>query len=506
LLTFALALVLPFAAAQDAPALPHRAEVVPGKLYVSVYAHEIPSGDDKVPCWSFVSEGLERSGQHEIMVTLRRSRGKGWQDYSNDLFALYGQILAHVEQGQKFGPYDTIGLSGIDTFLGRKGRWAMICIPAEMFDGVEVPFQALAAVLIRDDEIEVVEKSSSLRVASMLGLAYRYYPCPPWSELGRKPVVSAKQFAKSFLNKFQIQPAPGVMVSSAAANLGVPGKKTIALRVEGSSLQRINAFLGARSIPDMFALMTDPDPEATMRYAWMPAEGKTGVIFADMGPWITGSFVAFVVGDDLEEAGNEVEDGIALVLAPATFARIKAALASGKPASIPVGTEGTVLEISFTQTFPVDPLLPKSFVPDSIGFVQAQSELAARLGDTSVLKDYVKVFASAVQSALAGADRGDARGLLVAVGLRPGKKIKVWTEAIEGTLPEATLKKLDESLAGVYAIEVQDGPVAFVLKGNLWDRKAERYPDSPAVWNMVKDAAGKPATSLEEIFAIIWPE
>ena len=510
LLAFAsvLALVLPFAAAQDPTALPHRAEVIPGVLYVTVYAHDIPNGDEKVPCWSFVSEGFERAGQPEIMFTLRRPRGKKWQDYSKDLFGLYGTILAQVVNGEKIGPYaiTDIELVTNGTFLGQKSPLAMICIPAEMFDGVEVPFQALAAVLIKDDEIEAAKKSSALRIASILGMTYRYYPCPPWSDLGRKPVVSAKQFAKSFLQKLEVQPAGGVSVRSSAASAGKPGKKTVVLRVEGSSLQGLNAFLGARSVPDMFALMTEPDPEATMRYAWRPAEDQTGVIFADMGPWITGSYVAFVVGEDLEERGDEVEDGIVLGLRPATFARVKAVLASGKPASIPIGSDGSVLEVLFTQTFPVDPLLPKSFVPDSIGFVQSQGELAARLGDTSVLKDYVKVFASAAQSALSGADQGDARGLLIAVGLRPGKKIRVWTEAFEGTLPEATMRKLEETLARVLAIDVTGGPVAFVLKGSLWDRKAKSYPESPAAWNMVKDASGKPATSLDEIFAIIWPE
>jgi hypothetical protein len=508
LLAFLLAFLVPSVAAQDAPVLPHRAEVVPGVLYVTVYAHDIPNGDVKVPCWSFVSEGFERAGQHEIVFTLKRPRGRKWQDYSKDLFGLYGMILAHAGDGGKIEPYATldIELTEDGTFLGQKGPLGMICIPAEMFDGVEVPFQALAAVLIRDDEIEAAKKSSALRIASILGMTYRYYPCPPWSELGRKPVVSAKQFAKSFLQKLEVQPAGGVSVRSSAASAGKPGKKSVVLRVEGSSLQGLNALLGARPVPDMFALMTEPDPDATMRYAWRPAEDQTGVIFANMGPWITGSYVAFVVGEGLEERGDEVEDGIVLGLRPATFARIKAALASGKPASIPIGSDGTVLQILFSQTFPVDPLLPKSFVPDNIGLVQSQSDLVARLGDTSVLKDYVKVFASAVQSALSGADRGDARGLLVAVGLKPGKKIRAWLEPIEGALPETTLKKLDDTLARVLAIEVTGGPVAFILKGNLWDRKAERYPDLPAAWSTVKDASGKPATSLDEIFVVIWPE
>jgi hypothetical protein len=132
LFAFPLALLVPLAAAQVAPSLPHRAEVIPGVLYVTVYAHDIPNGDDVIPCWSFVSEGLERAGQPEIVFTLKRPRGKKWQDYSEDLFGLYGTILVKVANGGWIGPYATIDISpsADGTFLGQKGPLAMICIPA----------------------------------------------------------------------------------------------------------------------------------------------------------------------------------------------------------------------------------------------------------------------------------------------------------------------------------------------------------------------------------------
>lgn len=495
----------PAAGAQSEPALPHRAEVVPGEIFVTVYAHDIPDKDDRVPCWSFVSEGFERYGQHELVLTLRRSRGKSWRDYTEDLFGLLSLVLDQNKKGVQINAYGGLVMDLQGGFMGQKGDWGLICIPAEMFDGVEVPFQALAAVLVRDGELEVMKRTSAVRVASMLGAAYRYYPCPPWSELGRKPVISAKDAGRSFLSKFEVRGAPGVAVRQ----IGIPRaneKKSVTLSVEGSSVQGLSGMLAGRPVPDLLALMTEPDPGSRMRYAWLPGKGNTGLIFARLGATVTGSYIAFMVGDDIEEVINVVEDGFALALSPASWARLKAAIASVQPDTIPIGKGGSVLKVVFTQTFPVDPLAPASFVPDSIGLAQPQSELTARFGNMTALKDSVQVFVTAAQSALAGADRGDARGLLVAVGLKPGRKVRIWTEALEGTLPEATSKKLDGTLARVLAPEVTGGPVAFVIKGTLWGREVKAYPDLPSAWSSAKDESGTPAKNLDEIFAIIWPD
>lgn len=490
--------------AQDAPALPHRAEIVPGKLYAHVYAHTVPNGEEKIPCWSFVSEGLASVGQHEMVFTLRRPRGKSWSDFSKDAFTIFEVILGQAEKGSKIEAYNGMTFTANGTFLGLKGDLGLLFVPAEMFDGVEVPFQTLAAVLAVGAEVEVMSRYSGLRLASMLGAASRYYPCPPWTEIGRKPVVSAKHVGKSFLDKFEVRHRSGVSVRKTMIP-GTSGRELIALRVEGASLQGLNAFLAGQPVPGMFALMTEPDPEASVRFAWLPAAGKTAAIYSQMGLWITGSYVAFIVGDDLEEVGNQVEDGIALVMSPATWARVRASIASAIPDTVPVGPKA-VLKTEFVQTTLVDPLAPPCYTPRFIGMVQPQAELEARLGDAAALKGSIETFTAAARSALAGADKGDACGLLIAVGLKPGKRIRIWREAIEGALPEATLKKLDEALARVPPVEVTGGPVAFILKGPLWDRKVKAYPDLPAAWSDLKDAAGKPLATLEEIFRIVWPD
>ena len=217
LLSYPLGLIPPLPGYQERLALPYRAEVVPGKLYVTVYEHDVKAADRKVPCWSFVSAGLERHRQHEIVFTLRRPRGKSWEASSEEILALFKGIYDNAEQGNRVEAYDGSILAKDTLFLANKGPWGLIYIPAEMFDGVDVPFEALAAVLIKGDEVEVMTKSSALRIASMLGAEYKYYPCPPWSDPSRKAVVSMKQFGKSILNRVDVRRVRGLRVSRSEA-------------------------------------------------------------------------------------------------------------------------------------------------------------------------------------------------------------------------------------------------------------------------------------------------
>lgn len=499
-LTFGLVLTLT-AAAQERSKLPHRAEVVPGKLYVTVYAHDIKTSGTKVHCWSFVSEGLERQGQHEIVFSLRRPRGKTWEDFSQEILGMFEGFYANAEQGNRVEAYDGSIMATDALFLANKSTWGLIYIPAEMFDGVEVPFEALSAVLIKGDEVEVMAKSSALRLASMLGAEYEYYPCPPWSDPSRKPVVSTKQFGKSVLSKVTQARTPGLMVS----RVGTDEISMISLGIEGSAAPALGAFLAGLPERGAVALMANPAPEATMRYSWMPDVGKTGVIFAKYGLWVTGSFALLVFGEGVEDKGKILEDGISLFLGPSSWNKLKTSIASLQPAKIPLGKD-VMFTTAFLHISTFDPLKPKPFVPRHIGLYQSQEELRARLGDMSSLNDYVQLFESAVSSALAGGEQGDARGFLIAVGVKPGKKVMHWCEAIEGSLPEETLNKLETLLGNIPPIEVKDGPVAFILKGALWGREVKAFPEYPSAWSKALEASGRPFTSLDDLLKIIWPD
>jgi hypothetical protein len=388
-------------------------------------------------------------------------------------------------------------------FLANKGPWGFIYIPAEMFDGVEVPFGALAAVLIKGDEVEVMAKSSALRLASMLGAEYQYYPCPPWSDPSRKPVVSTKQFSKSILNRVDKARMPGLTVSLSEAG----GASMVFLRIEGGSAAGLGSFVAKLPDKGVIALMTDPEPSATMRYAWLPAVGKTGVIYAKTGLHVSGCFalLIYIYGEEMKEGGGKFEDGIVLSLTPSSWNKLKASLTSLQTARITL-SDNTLLTTVFVDISAFDPLKPNPFFPRHIGLYQSQEELRARLGDMSSLNDYVQLFESAVSSALADGEQIYARGFLIAVGVKPGKKVMHWCEAIEGSLPEGTLNKLETLLGNIPPIEVKDGPVAFILKGALWGREVKAFPEYPSAWSKALEASGRPFTSLDDLFKIIWPD
>jgi len=57
----------------------------------------------------------------------------------------------------------------------------------------------LAGILLKDDEPEIVWSFGITRVVALLGMKYRYYPYPIWSDLKRDAVASSKSMKKNLL-------------------------------------------------------------------------------------------------------------------------------------------------------------------------------------------------------------------------------------------------------------------------------------------------------------------
>src|SRR5262245_12641464 len=86
-------------------ALPATVELVPGKLTARVVSHNLPVGSDTVPCWTYVSEGLARLGQDELVFTLRRRGAEAEGAFPPDPLMFFRQVHSLAEQGQIVGPW-----------------------------------------------------------------------------------------------------------------------------------------------------------------------------------------------------------------------------------------------------------------------------------------------------------------------------------------------------------------------------------------------------------------
>lgn len=134
-------------------------------------------------------------------------------------------------------------------------------------------------------------------------------------------------------------------------------------------------------------------------------------------------------------------------------------------------------------------------------------QLRARFGNDIIpLTAYIKALERRASEILAKEDKPEAKGLLIAVGIKSRKSTRIWCEAVEGAVPQGLLQRIERELAKIEAVDLKKGPAGFAMKVELFGRKPEKYPEFPQSW---VEATKKERTMLippDELFMIIWPD
>src|SRR5205823_4836360 len=126
---------------------------------------------------------------------------------------------------------------------------------------------------------------------------------------------------------------------------------------------------------------------------------------------------------------------------------------------------------------------PKGVALNRLRLYVPDAELRRRVGDdVKPLGNYIKALQQAAAKCLATEKLPKARGLLIAVGVKPGKKTRVWCQGVEGEIPDRILRKLEGELAKVEAIPVTNGALAFGMEVKLNGQRVSRFPEFPAAW------------------------
>jgi hypothetical protein len=120
---------------------------------------------------------------------------------------------------------------------------------------------------------------------------------------------------------------------------------------------------------------------------------------------------------------------------------------------------------------------------------------------------YIKALEAGTASFLAKSGNPTAKGILIAVGVKSGKRSRIWCQAIEGSIPVESLRALENKLAEIVPMDLKQGPVAFALEMDLGLGKAAAFPEFPDVW---LQAATKNHVKIlappDELFGVIWPD
>lgn len=304
---------------------PLTVELIPGALIGRVFLHEIEAGSERIPCWSYVSEGLCEHGQKEVVITLRRERGEAAEDFPKDPLHLFGTLFQLATQGRCV---DVGGHSELGTrrFLGHHLLYA----DAQPLADVELPLPCLTVLLINDEELRGVRAFGSTRVLSRMGHAARHYPFPPWVERRRRGVSLARTLEQSILTKLSLR---------------ISGKIVVSLhdnRVTLGIQRELHDKLRDAELPDApLAFLALRDPDANACLVWEPGQGEPAAITPPGGDGsrVAGAF-AVVLGEQPHDGGMIVEDGFVLELTELSWAKFQRALLGGTELAIPATAGG----------------------------------------------------------------------------------------------------------------------------------------------------------------------
>jgi hypothetical protein len=339
--------------AAPAVTFPVEKAVVPDRLTVRIHRHDIPTAFGTIPCWTYITRGLWAVGQKEIVFSLRRLPAEEPAGFPQEPLAFFANLLQLADQGRTVDAGGHTTFRSPSGFLGRTELVGVIYLPLEPLAGVEMPERgrSLTAVLLTPEEAEMVPTLGSYRLTTRLGRTVRYYPCPPWSERNRTPVLSPQEMETSLLGKVVLAYVPGAAVRMelspqapfTRAQDGSPAGEPlgVTLRLPLSARALFAEALEQKKPEWAFALLTDADPEANARLVWTPGQQGMQAIAPDDSDrsGMTGGFLLFVVGGDAQEGARVVEDGFGVMVTAETGQRLHHALVNGEPLAVAAENE-----------------------------------------------------------------------------------------------------------------------------------------------------------------------
>lgn len=324
---------LPFAKSKAEPAeplLPPRlgeALVVPavdGRLELAFSSHEHVEGRAG-SFLSVVTNGLEKQRQREIVLTLALTEAMHGAEVMHELVRFFTGVYAWAREGQVVNAGDLTRF-GERALFGRP-RAGLVYAESRPIARVDFPEQALAALWVDANEIELASAFGAQRVLGRLGELYRQFPYPLFSELERASVAATGEGA-SVLSKVARVRAPGIAF--------VVEDERLRVKLARSDKRELaHALMNLPQNEAPFALMVRPDARANAILVWHPGQGEPAAITqpgADASR-TTGGFLLLTPGARVDEA-RMLEDGYALSLRSESWGAVGSALRQERAASL----------------------------------------------------------------------------------------------------------------------------------------------------------------------------
>lgn len=298
---------------------PIKLGLIPDQLAVTIYRHDEQSVSGAIPCWSYLTEGLTRLQQKEILLTLRINPEEDINKFPAPPLQIFVLIykLATQQKTIDIGDILKFGTKGLFKYPG-----AGFTFPLNNPTGLPIKRPTLSCILLTVEEFTVAQACGFTRVQSRLGYEQDHYPCLAWNHRERQSLHLRVMLQQTVLKSVERLP----LKHSACY---MEGGETVVLNIP-SVLRTLLGKSMVKTPIKPLCLLTSLLPGHDGCLAWLPHKDVSQIVNADnsTGEFIGGSFLLLTPGQ-ASDGAMMLEDGFSAALTDESWRLMLTALKNG---------------------------------------------------------------------------------------------------------------------------------------------------------------------------------
>ncbi|KAK5787696.1 hypothetical protein VI817_010193 [Penicillium citrinum] len=276
-----------------------------GQMQALVYHHEINSMvSGKMYCWTYISKGLAKLGQKEVIFTVRRrEKTEAAATFPPGPLEWFSILYSLAQNGQIVDEFHQTRFES-SPLLDRLDVRLIIYYPPLELQHVPlsiIPRERLQAIPLTASEAQVAQSYGVMRVISHLGSSERYFPVMPWIDRDRRDCVAAWQMKGSLRDQLPMLSFLGVSC--------VKRNTTISVYIPRNAEPEIAAEVKSSSATTVLSLDCFPYKHSDSGMVWHQGITPSPRAYGTGTSCISLGFIIFCPQQDLDEL-RLMEDGV----------------------------------------------------------------------------------------------------------------------------------------------------------------------------------------------------
>jgi len=322
---------------------PYELELVPDVLRASVVLSRFSLAGEEMICWTYVSDGLKKVGQKELLISIKKSDEEKNSDFPQAPVEFFKTVFQHSIR-KEFINIGSISEFGDVGFLSDDFPAATYVNSQTLGDWFP-PENSLATVLLTREELKASNYVGVSRIASLLGKSSMHFPCPVWNDLARKSVVDDKLLA--VMEESFVAQMPRILIRDSGVSAA---DKVIDLQLPLSA-RHFFTQLSELAVDSALLLLLDFDERADAVLVFQQDKDAAPLAISApglQGNRVAGSFICFAPAQS-DDHGMIIEDGFAISLKAETWEELRHSLVNGSPFYLPRQRDGYDFRLAWHQ-------------------------------------------------------------------------------------------------------------------------------------------------------------